>query len=186
MPPTEIEVEGSTDDLLNESTDGDDGDNDDDLQNLDAAKLQEQLRAARRSERTIKKQYGAASKELETLKQSQMTEAERIKAERDVAVAERDALNARIRERDARDVFAEEARKSGAIRPDVLFRLADGLQYDDAGNLKNVKSLVAGLRTEYPELFGAAGSSDGGNGRGAGPTTSSVSDQMRAQLGRGR
>jgi hypothetical protein len=165
--------------------DGDDDDDDDDLKDADAEKLREQLRASRRNERQLKRQHGATTKELETLKQGQMSEAERIQKERDEAIAERDRLAKAARERDARDQFVKEAQAANALRPEALFRLADDLEYDDDGKPTNIKPVITQLRKDYPELFGAAGSADGASGRGGAATGTSVSDQMRRQLGRG-
>lgn len=188
MPPTPEEIAAAQADADAEANGDDDSDNDDsddvNVDSTDSERLLAALRAARKAERQTKRQLSATAKERDSLKTAQMSEAERIQMERDEAIAERDALKAQARDRAARDAVEAEARKQNAIRPDVVSRLVS-LEFDDDGNPTNVRTEVNQLKKDYPEMFGAAGSADGGSGRGASPRGVSMSDQIRRSMGRG-
>jgi ribosomal protein L16 Arg81 hydroxylase len=163
--------------------DSTDDEDDDDLDSADLEKLREQLRASRKSERQLKRQVTKSTSELEAIRQGQMTEQEKLQKALDDERAERERLQMEIRQRDAQASFVEEAKKQGALRPDALFRLAE-IEYDEQNKPVNLKDSVKSLKQTYPELFGAAGSADGGSGRGAAPQGTSMSDRIREQLGR--
>ena len=182
--PTQAELDAAA--AAAETNADEDPDDDDTSSETDVERLRNQLRAARTSERQLKRQTTTLSKERDELRQGQMTETERLQAERDAAIRERDAAHSQLRERDARTLIETEARKANAIRPEVVYRLLD-LEYDDDGKPINVSSELRKLKNSAPELFGAAGSADGGSGRGVGPNTRgpSVSDAIRQNLGLG-
>ena len=180
MSPTAEEIaaaQAEADAAANGDSDDSNDEDDEDVQEGDADRLRAQLQAARKAERAIKK-------ERDQLKRGQLSEAERIQQERDEAAAERDQLRRQLRERDARTLVETEARKANAIRPDVIFKLLD-LEYDDDGQPINLRTELAKAKKDYPEMFGAAGSADGGSGRGAAPQGGSFTDQLRRQMGRG-
>lgn len=173
MSPTEEEIAAAQ-----AEADADaDAEDEEEPQESDVERLRAQLAASRKAERNIKK-------ERDSLKRGQMSDAERIQQERDDAIRERDQLQSQLRERDARSLVEAEARKLNAISPDVVYRLVD-LEYDDDGRPLNVRGALAALKKDHPQLFGAAGSADGGSGRGAPAQGGSFSDQIRRQMGRG-
>lgn len=191
MPPTPEEIaaaQAAAAASAGDDNSNDDDDGDDDIGELgtDAERLQAQLRASRKAERDTKRQAATAIKERDALRTAQMSDAERVQAERDEAIRERDAIRAQLRERDARGEVETAARAMNAISPNVVYRLLD-LEYDDDGKPTNLRTELNALKRSNPELFGAAGSADGGSGRGQGLSSGrgGMSDQIRQAAGRG-
>lgn len=156
---------------------GEDDDDDDD--DFDPEKAKAFIKDLRQKERTADRNMRAAQRELSELKKAQMTEQEKVAAERDAALAERDGLLKEKRDRLAREAFVVEAEKAGATKPTALYKLAEGLEFDDDYKPTNAKAVIKDLKDQYPELF-AAGSGDGGAGRGQGPRTQSFNDVIRS------
>jgi len=184
--PTQAELDAAAAAAETNANNNDEETDDDTSSETDVERLRNQLRAARKSESQLKRQTTTLSKERDELRQGQMTETERLQAERDAAIRERDAAHSQLRERDARTFVESEARKANAIRPEVVYRLLD-IEDDDDGKPINVPSELRKLKNSAPELFGAAGSADGGSGRGVGPNTRGpgVSDAIRQSMGLG-
>ena len=112
-------------------------------------------------------------KDAET--RAKLTEDERLKAERDDALAN-------LRERDTRDAVIEEAGKSGVKNPRLFYNAYKSeLETDQSGKITNLKAVLESAKTESPELFTAApqpgGSADGGEGKG-GNTGSLTKEQI--------
>lgn len=92
-----------------------------------------------------------------------LTELERIKKENE-------ELREANRLRDAKDSVVEALTKAGARSPELIWKAVKGdLEFDDKGNLKNLDTLVTGVKTDYADQFGEAkpdGGIDGGKGSG--------------------
>lgn len=114
-----------------------------------------------------------------------MTENQRLAAEVERLKAENEEHARRQREATLRNAFFEEAEKAGAKRPQLLFGVAEGLELDDNGKLKNTAGVFRGLREQYPELFAAQGRGDGGRGR-EGNGAQSTDEQMDSLFRSGR
>ncbi len=99
-------------------------------------------------------------------KKAKMTEDEKLKAERDEALAG-------LRERDTRDSVIEQAGAAGVKNPKLFYNAyKSDLETDDKGKITNLKEVLESAKTESPELFTAApqqqqpqGSADGGAGK---------------------
>ncbi len=130
-----------------------------------------------------KRQHEKAQRELDSLRKAQMSEAERIKVERDEARAEAQA--ARAEAQAARDQmhqtllqtrFEAEAMKSGCIDPEAAFSLADrGLLQMQDGKPVGIGKALKALAESKPYLFqqqqpqrrASGGNPPGGNGSGS-------------------
>ena len=91
---------------------------------------------------------------------AKLSEDERLKAEAD-------ELRGQLRERDARDTVRAEAEKLGVKNPAMVYRLVkDELEFDEKGKISNLKDVLAGAQSEFPELFSnkPQGSIDAGAG----------------------
>lgn len=84
--------------------------------------------------------------------------------------AENEQLKNTIRTRDAREIVTEMLQAAEARSPELLFAaVKDELQFSDDGQLRNAAELADGLRSRFPEQFGAkhtTPSIDGGAGTG--------------------
>lgn len=83
--------------------------------------------------------------------------------------AELAEARAALRERDARDTVTEQAGKAGVKNAKLFYNAYKSeLEFDDKGNVTNLKDVLASAKTESPELFTAtptpSGSADGGEG----------------------
>lgn len=88
--------------------------------------------------------------------------------------AELAETKAALRERDARDAVKDAAVKAGVKNPDLFYKaVKSDLEFDDAGNVKNLKDVLESSRTEMPELYAGAaaakptpeGGADAGEGK---------------------
>lgn len=86
--------------------------------------------------------------------------------ERDTLRQERDEAQAKLRERDVRDLAATEAGKARARNPAAVAKLVSmgAVLFDDKGTPTNLDKLIEAIRKEFPELF-ATGSADGATPR---------------------
>lgn len=102
--------------------------------------------------------------------------------------AEIDDLRSQLRERDTRDAVTEAGRKLGAKNTRLLYQaVRDDLEFDDAGNVKNLKAVLDAAKTEYPELFATDGKKAkvdaGAQGKGSTSGTS-MNDFIRGAFSR--
>ncbi|MDQ2785027.1 MAG: hypothetical protein M3Y58_08500, partial [Chloroflexota bacterium] len=112
---------------------------------------------------------------LETWKrqreQADMSDAEK----RDARIREYEAKE-QAWEREKRDLrlqtaLTAAATKAGAVYPEQIHRLVeyDTVEWNDAGQPRNLTATINGLKSEYPALFrthGGAGNADAGSGAG--------------------
>lgn len=114
---------------------------------------------------------------------AKLTEDERLKAERDEALAG-------LRERDARDSVIEAAAAAGVKNPKLFYNAyKTELEVDDKGKITNLKEVLESAKVESAELFTAApqpqGSADGGTGKennGGGLTKEMIEKMSPAEL----
>ena len=103
-------------------------------------------------------------------KQTADAEAKAKLSEEDRSKAETLELRNQIRERDARDAVKDEAVSLGVKNPASLYKIVkDDLEFDDKGNVTNLKDVFDSAKTEFPQLFDTKPSQsiDGGAGSGA-------------------
>lgn len=129
-----------------------------------------------------------AERELKALKAKDLTESERTAQERDELKATNARLESEIRSTRARTAAITAATKTGFWDPDLAASLIDvsQVQFDEAGQPKNVDALVAAIAKERPRLLnGGAGQPDHGGGpRGAPASGVDMNDLIR-QAARG-
>lgn len=123
-----------------------------------------------------KRQHEKAQKELDTLRKAQMSEAERIKVERDEARAEAQAAREQMHQTLMQTRFEAEALKAGCIDPEAAFSLADrGLLQMQDGKPVGIGKALKALAESRPYLFqqqqpqrrASGGNPPGGNGSGS-------------------
>lgn len=93
----------------------------------------------------------------------------------------------RYRARDQVDAYVSDKRNNLTVRNvRALMRLVEhDFEYDDEGEVTNLKELVAQAKAEAPELFGtAAGSADGGAGAQNGSGALDMNSHIRQMAGR--
>lgn len=161
-------------------SDDDDGEDGDDF---DKPRAMSTIKTLRASEKALSKQLKdekAARLKLEeaskTEAQKQTDELERLRKLESDVLTERKVTAART-------AFTAEAQKAGALKPDALFRLADGLTYDDEGKPTNAKEVIRQLREDFPEMFNSS-NGDGGAGKGKAPAPKSMDELIRSMRGR--
>lgn len=97
------------------------------------------------------------------------SERDAAKTERDALKTERETLQRDLRLSRAENAVFAAATKAGALHPDLIFRaVRDDLQFGDDGKPKDIETIVAKYKTDYPALFGARQSSGADGGRGGG------------------
>jgi hypothetical protein len=95
-------------------------------------------------------------------------------------------LEKEIRQRDARDVVSDAARKAGAVNTGAVYKLVrDMLEFDDkTGQVSNLRDAIDTARETAPEFFPKRpGSGNGGEGR-AGSFSNGMNDEIRRRAGR--
>jgi len=141
------------------------------------------------SEGYWKRQHEKAQKELDTLRKAQMSEAERLKVERDEAVARATAAEDRANSTLLQTRFEAEAMKSGCIDPEAAFLLADrGLLQMQDGKPVGIGKALKALAESKPYLFQQQQPqrrSSGGNppdGNGVASVNQRMNDMLRGLL----
>lgn len=151
------------------------------------ARLERELAEARREAasnrtkaRTLEQQQAAAA-------QAGMTEAERTAAKQQELERANRELQQRLSDQAVRTATVEAATRLGYRSPDIAYRLLDRaeLEYNDAGEPKNVDKLLRALLEREPYLAKAAGADFGGGNRGATPGTGKpdMNELLKAALG---
>jgi hypothetical protein len=94
-----------------------------------------------------------------------------------------DAAETELRTARTKDAFSEAAAKARVKNSAKLFALvSDSIEYDDAGKPKNVAAVIERARKDFPEEFGATGSSVDGGASGKSTPGASVDDFIRKAL----
>lgn len=147
---------------------------------LDEAK---KLRSEASNLRKRLKTFEAAD---EARKQAEMTEADKLKADRAKLEAEQSAFTQSQRDFTARQQVIEEARKQGfKVTPERVFALVKAeIAFDDDGSPTNVRDVVTALAAAEPGLIGATNGSptNPDRQRGAGLTAADIARMSDAEL----
>jgi len=122
----------------------------------------------RETEKAVKK----AQQDAQTAaQQAAMTEAEKLKLRAEAAEKERDDARTEVLRQKARskvlDYLTDPKEKVGARNARAVLRMIEpSFEYEDDGEISNLKELVAQVKREAPELFmTSTGSANGGSGR---------------------
>jgi hypothetical protein len=104
-----------------------------------------------------------AKTELDTLKQGQLSEAQKLQQRAETAEAEAKTAREQIRAANLRMAIEREARKLAIVDEDAAFRLLDlaAVQYDAASTPTNIEPLLRALVAKRPYLVGQAGGNSG-------------------------
>lgn len=133
--------------------------------------------------RTELRKYEKADDER---KKAEMTEADKLKADRDAFEAERVTFAQSQRDFTARSQVITEAQKSGfKVSPERVFALVKGdIEFDDDGKPTNVGAVVAQLAKDEPGLVGAANGSptNPDRQRGQGLTAADLKKMTQAEI----
>ena len=150
------------------------------------------LKSALQSERDARKASDKAAKdlarELETIKNSGKSDAEKLAARIEALEKDNLAKSATIRERDAKDAARTAAKTAGAPDGDLIYRvIKSDIEFDDNGKPTNLSALIDDLKQLSPNLFKVEPKRiDGGAGNGTKPKTSdSMNSFIRQAAGRG-
>lgn len=151
----------------------------------DVAGLKSALQAERDARKTLDKQSKDLQAQLDKLTNAGKSETEKLAAERDKLAKDFESLNAKVRERDARDSVRDAAKKAGAPDPDIVYRfLRSDLEYGDDGEVTNLSAAIADAKQVAPQLFKPViGKGDAGNGQAAKPGNTSMNDWIRQEAG---
>lgn len=111
-------------------------------------------------------------KQITDQENAQKTELEKITGERDTIQSRYSELESRHRETIGESAFVDAATKAKARSPRLLFHAYKSqLEYDDAGQVTNLKAVLDKAKSDEPGQFlKAAGRGDGGAGSGTGHT----------------
>jgi hypothetical protein len=130
------------------------------------------------SEKPAKQEKTYTKAEVELERQKAIDEAKKkFEEEKDLSETERlkkenEELRAANRLRDAKDTAIDALTKAGARSPELLWKTLQGdIEFADDGKIKNLDTLVTGLKTDYADMFGEAKPDttvDGGAGQGGG------------------
>jgi hypothetical protein len=132
----------------------------------------ELIRKLRIEARGSGKRAAEAERQLEEIRESQMTEADKIAKRAGDLEEKNKELDRRLRNQAIKDAFREAGREAGAKNPERLWRLIDrdAIEFDPNGEPINATSLIAELRQTDPYLFEprrGKGGVDGGRQQGA-------------------
>lgn len=187
MPPdadgNETDEERQAREAAEAAARGNDDSDDDDDDDFDKDRALNTIRTIRASEAAYKKQAAEAQKRLKELEDRDKSEVERLTAERNELLEKVNQHEKAAKDRVTREAFQSEAQRAGALKPDALFRLAEGLEIDDDGQPTNTKTVIKSLRDAYPELFNNS-DADGSAGRGRAVKPSSMNELIRRSRGR--
>lgn len=117
----------------------------------------------------LDRELAKQKKELEKAAQKEKERADLSEAEK--KQAELDDLRTQLRMRDAKDDVVAALEKEGARSTLLMWNAIKGdLEFDDAGKLTNLTTLIKDLKADYADQFGEAkptDSIDGGKGQTA-------------------
>lgn len=141
---------------------------------------------ARREAAKYRTERNGLQQKVQEFQQKDMSEAERLQAERDAAVARADALEAAARQQALQAAVTTEAAALGFHSPTLALRLLDESEVlDGEGKPANVRSALQKVLKDNPYLAKRASTADAGEGRGKPADTRSMSAMIRSAAGRG-
>lgn len=138
------------------------------------SKKKERTYSKAEQDAAIAKAVADAKKKFE--EEKDLSELERLQKENE-------DLRSANRLREAKDAVVEALSKAGARSPELLYKSIKGdLEFDDKGGLKNLETLVTGLKSDYEDMFGTPKPEDGidaGKGQ-SGPTTALTEEKLKS------
>lgn len=143
-------------------------------------KTREEAASARTKNRELEEKVQAAERE-------KLSEAERLKLERDEAVSASEAKDRQIRTLEARSVIFESATKLGFRNPEIAHRLVDldKIEFTDDGRPKGIDALLKKVIEGDPYLAkGVNGADYGGGPRGGSGSGVDMNDVIRRAAGK--
>lgn len=150
------------------------------------AELQAELRKKGAAEKSLRDRLRKLEKEDADRKAAEMTEADKLKADRSAFETERSTFAQSQRDFTARTQVIEEARKAGfKVSPERVFALVKGdIVFDDDGKPTNVGAVVATLAKDEPGLIGAQNGSptNPDRNRGQGLTAADLKKMTTAEV----
>lgn len=150
-----------------------------------AARLERELGEARKEAASYRTKASALERAQAEAAQAGMTEAERTAAKQAELERANTELLGQLREQGVRTAAVEAATKLGYRSPDVAYRLLNRaeLEFNDAGQPKNVERLLRELLQAEPYLGKAAGADYGGGQRGTTPSGApDMNELLRAAI----
>jgi hypothetical protein len=140
------------------------------------------LKAERDARRKAERELKALNTRLAELENAGKSEDEKQSAALKAAEDRATALEARIRDTNARSAVTDAATKANAVSTKAVYALIrDDIEFDDDGEPTNIADLIKAAKADEPSLFRAsAGSGDGG--KGGTPDKANLSQLVRAAL----
>lgn len=125
----------------------------------------------------LRKESAAHRTKAKEAEDSKLSETEKLQKQIAELTEKVSSAETERRQRTVADQVSAAGKKAGALYPDTLHKILD-LELGDDGMPKNLDSAIAKARKDYPAMFGAAGSADGGTGRGQAPKTGWLRDAV--------
>lgn len=150
--------------------------------------LVEKLRPFEKEADRLKKANAALEAKVSEFERSKLSDTERLQAERDAALKTATEAQKRAQERAVRADVVIAATKLNIVDPDAAYRLLDAgaIEFDDAGDPKNIAALLTDLVKAKPYLIAQTATASSGNpmnpSRGNGEPPAETDAQKRARL----
>lgn len=151
-----------------------------------ARALIDKLRPFEKEAGRLQREKTALEAKVAEFEKSKLTETERLQAERDDALKNATAAELRAKERAVRADVVIAAAKLKIVDPDAAHRLLDAsaIEFDDAGDPKNIEKLLTDMVKTKPWLLAATQANSGNqtNGQRGNNQTGDTDDERRARL----
>lgn len=128
----------------------------------------------------LRKEAAANRAKAKEAEDSKLTETEKLQKQVTELNEKVQAAERERRQRTVADTVAAAAKKAGALYPETLHKLLD-LDLGEDGMPTNLETAITKAKKDYPALFGASGSADGGAGRGKEPKSGWLRDALNRQ-----
>lgn len=111
-------------------------------------------------------------------------DSEKTKKEFNELKSRAESAETELRNLRTKDAFSESASKAKAKNPQKLYSLVrERIELGEDGKPKDLSKLIESVKKEFPEEFGAAGTSVDGGAKGKETASASVDDFIRGALG---
>ena len=148
--------------------------------------LQAKLHEKGKAEKSLRDRLRKLEKDEADRKQAEMTEADKLRADREAFDTERKTFAQSQRDFTARTEVITEAQKAGfKVSPERVFALVKGdIEFDDDGKPTNVGAVVAQLAKDEPGMIGAQNGSptNPDRQRGQGITAADLRKMTQAEI----
>lgn len=147
--------------------------------------LRSALKAERDARRKFEREYKQASSRLSEFENANRSDLEKLIAERDQLRELTTRQQAQLRATVVEASVREAAEAAGARNVKAVWKLVkDDLVIDEeTGAVANLADVIAAVRSEAPEMFGAAGGKSDAGRTGAAPTATTMTDLIRQRAG---